>query len=71
MADAINMANRLFPGKHWLFAKGRVRVDEPLYGFRVFEPGNTETVVAESEHDDPIECVMMAIDVGRAKRRPR
>lgn len=68
MADAIDEADRLFPGKHWLFGKGRIQPDEPLYGFRVFEPGDEDLIVAQAEHDDPIECVMLAVDIGREGR---
>ncbi|TIM24745.1 MAG: hypothetical protein E5Y74_00680 [Mesorhizobium sp.] len=60
MADAIDLADRLFPGKHWLFGKGRITPEEPLFGFRVFEPGNEEAHIAEGEHDDPVECVWAA-----------
>lgn len=62
LADAIDLANRLFPGKFWMFGKGKIRPGEPLYGFRVFEPGDTDSVIAEGEHDDPYEAVMRAID---------
>jgi hypothetical protein len=60
-AGAFDLAERSFPGKYWLFAKGRVRTEEPLYGFRVFDPGNTDDPIAEGEHDDPVECVRMAL----------
>lgn len=64
IGEAIDTAERLFPGMDWLFGKGKVNPDEPLYGFRVFAPG-TEDVIAEGEHDDPVECVMQALDPSR------
>ncbi|WP_192252071.1 hypothetical protein [Mesorhizobium silamurunense] len=64
IGEAIDTAERVFPGADWLFGKGKVNPDEPLYGFRVFAPG-TEDVIAEGEHDDPVECVMQALDPDR------
>lgn len=65
-AEAIDTAERLFPGKYWVFAKGKTRAAEPLFGFAVFEIGDADSVIAEGEHDDPVEAVMRAIDQRRS-----
>lgn len=59
-AALIERMDCAFPGKFWLLGKGRVRPNEPLYGLRVFEPGDPDRVIAESEHDDLLECVRAA-----------
>ncbi len=66
LAEAFDLANRLWPGKFWLFGKGSLAPAEPQYGFRVFDPHKPDHPIAESEHDDPYECVMRSIDTGRA-----
>lgn len=65
MAEAFDMAERLFPGKHWMFGKGKTRPDEPLFGFAVFHSGEDDDPYVCAEHDDPIECVFLAVDYGR------
>lgn len=70
MAEAFGLAERLFPDKHWLFGKGRITTAEPLYGFRVFEPGNEDRHTAEGEHDDPVECVWLAVGMSKTEELP-
>ncbi|MER9164362.1 hypothetical protein [Mesorhizobium sp. M0715] len=70
LAEAVALADRLFPDKHWLFGKGRITPTEPLYGFRVFEPGNEDTHIAEGEHDDPVECVWLAVGKSDTQELP-
>lgn len=48
---SIDAALTLLPDElWWLFGKGKIREDEPLYGVRVFNPVDFEYVIAEAEH---------------------
>ena len=68
-AEAIDLAERVFPGKFWFLGKGKTRADEPLFGFAVYDKDDPDNPVAEAEHDDPVECVMLAVDAGRGRRQ--
>ena len=61
-ASAVREAERLAPGHYWLFSKGRLTAEEPLYAFALYEKGDSEEPVAIAEHDDPVETVLRAID---------
>lgn len=54
-----SLFERLEP-HYWLFGKGRTRPTEPLYGIQVLDAA-TNAVLAEAEHDDPKECIALAI----------
>jgi len=60
LATAIELIEDLFPGMHWILAKGKVHPREPLYGIRVFAEGDVDNIVAEGESDDLVECVQIA-----------
>ncbi len=64
MALALAEADRLLPGKAWLFGRGRSRPGEPLYGFAVFETRagiGDDVPIVMTEHDDPRACVHQAV----------
>jgi hypothetical protein len=65
MAEAFDLAEQMFEGKHWMFAKGRTRPDEPLFGFAVFAHEDDETPMAEGEAEDAVDAVMAAIGKAR------
>lgn len=46
-------------------ATNRCGFDITLFGFFVFDPGHEDTALAQGEHDDPVKCVMSAIDPKR------
>lgn len=48
---------RDWPGFYWSFGPGKLSEDEPMWGVVVFDPTNPETVVAQAEDEDPMECV--------------
>lgn len=66
MAEAFAMAERVFPGKPWVFAKGRTRPEEPLFGFAVFEHPDDEHPLSQAEDEDPVRCVMLALNATSA-----
>jgi hypothetical protein len=43
----------------WLFARGRTRPDEPLYGCQIKDG---DEIVSQTEHDDPAQCATLAIE---------
>lgn len=43
----------------WLFARGRTRPDEPLYGCQIKDG---DEIVSQTEHDDPEQCATLAIE---------
>lgn len=66
---AIRAANLLPPDAYgFMFARGRVKPDEPLWGFSVWSltngldlGGTPEQPLAICEHDDPLFCVNKAL----------
>lgn len=44
---------------YWVFAKGRTRPDEPLWGIRLTD--NDGNVTSEAESEDPVHAVRMAV----------
>lgn len=54
---------------YYLFAKGRTRPDEPLYGVQILRPdGAASDVIAEAEHELP--SVALLIAIMKAKEEP-
>lgn len=49
---------------NWVFAKGRTRPSEPLYGIQIKDVA-TDDILTEAEHDDPNTCVALALTAMR------
>lgn len=69
---ALALYTVLFPDDDWLLGKGRVRADEPLFGFRAFRAGEAAVLTPEqmaplvsTEHD----VCAIAIMMGALERR--
>jgi len=63
-AKAMTLVESRFAGYFFTFGRGRSRGDEPLYGFSLFSPtlgAADELPIVTAEHDDPVECVRLAI----------
>jgi hypothetical protein len=43
---------------YWLFAKGKTRPNEPLFGIQLQDKNGK--ILFQAEHDDPCECVRLA-----------
>ena len=50
---------------YWLFAKGRIEASEPLYAIQLLHP-KTNAIIAEAEHDDPVQCIADALAKAKA-----
>lgn len=63
MTLAMALAESRFANHYFLFARGKDRPGEPLYGFAVFPPviSKNSLALVQTEHDDPVECVRLAI----------
>lgn len=47
---------------HWLLGRGLCTADEPMFGFAIYaDPDSTEEPLAAAEHDDPVECIRLAV----------
>lgn len=66
LPELLAVVEAVWPGSFWHMAKGRVRQDEPLYGFQVLF--GTDEVIAEGEGDSPELAVLSAI--ARAESHP-
>lgn len=59
LRDALTEVEQRWPGSFWHMAKGRVRADEPLFGFQVLF--GADEVLAEGEGDDEIAAIRAAL----------
>jgi hypothetical protein len=61
---ALALVERALPDPFWMFAKGRTRPDEPLFGFVLYEGEwdfNPETALGVGEHDDRCLAILAAL----------
>lgn len=57
--ELLQLVEDRWPGSFWHLARGRVRSDEPLYGFRVLF--GTEHVLAEGEAETAEAAILIAL----------
>jgi hypothetical protein len=55
---------------YYLFAKGKTRPDEPLYGVQLMRPDDKHWVIAEAEHDLPSVALLIAIMKAKEESKP-
>jgi hypothetical protein len=70
IAEAMALADSRFAEFFFLFSRGRASSGEPLYGFALFPPtldAVDQPPIIEAQHDDPVECIRMAIEAFDAK----
>lgn len=61
VAAAADLAEEKFGDLHWILGKGRCTEEEPMFGFAVFHPEDTDNPIVETEHDNPLNCVWSAV----------
>jgi hypothetical protein len=59
------LVERMFPDAYWMFARGRTRPTEPLYGFQLLNNHDIEEQIAIAEHSTReiaiVLCVLLAL----------
>ena len=56
---------------YYLFAKGKTRPEEPLYGVQILRPdGSANDIIVEAEHDLPSVALLIAIMKAKEESKP-